>query len=583
MLKKKTWWRRFIYFFGIDFLSTDRWNANLKPRFFIIIFSFLGFCLLTVLAVGKYSTSPSFCNSCHIMEPYYTAWDNSKHNHVACVDCHYPPGTPRTILWKKFQAMSQIVRYVTRTYSSKPFAEIEDTSCLRSGCHSTRLLKGKIITAAGIKFEHSAHLMEEKKGRQLKCVTCHSQIVVGRHVEVTYDSCYLCHLKGISDENGLQPLGRCLGCHEVPDKTFELDNMTYNHEDFVKTQGVSCQDCHLEVVQGDGEASQERCFACHNQPEKLLKYSDIPFIHENHVTKHNVACFHCHQEIRHGFIYEKGKSNLASLVNLTGRSGITETGNRKAHTPTITFKCIHCHKGKHAGQLGIYSGQVSTLGLPDMPSPMYLAHVDCIGCHYSDTKSSAVSDLNGETLTASDKSCVKCHGLKFKGLWNRTKKELKKTLAKLTEKIEQANTYIENSSSPENELYKIKDKMQKAEQMYNFLLTARGEHNIYLASWIIREVDKLLVEIEEELKTELPDLSKLSLVSGRYCSTLCHFKVGVKTPSLKVNAFGKEMSHMGHAAMMGCIECHEIGAHKKVPLKKDVQEKICIKCHKLEK
>lgn len=581
-LKRKTWWRNTIYFFGIDSLSTERWNARLKPRFFIIVFSVFGFCLITVLAVGKYSTSPSFCNSCHIMEPYYTAWKNSKHKNVACVDCHYPPDTTRTILWKKFQAMSQIVRYVTRTYSSKPFAEVEDASCLRSGCHTTSSLKGEIITDSGIKFKHTTHIMEKRYGRRLKCVTCHSQIVVGKHVEVTYDSCYLCHLKEFNDENGLQPVVGCEGCHKLPDKTFKRDNMTYNHEDYVKTYGVPCRDCHLEVVQGDGEAPQERCFVCHNQPEKLTRYKEIRFIHENHVTKHKVACFHCHQEIRHGFIYEKVKDNLIKLDNLTAKVGVTETDKQESHPPTITFKCSHCHQGKHASQLEIYSGQVSLPGIPDMPSPMYLAHVDCVACHYIDSQSSEESALNGKSLTASNKSCVKCHGIKFKGIWDKTKKELKKTLTKLSEKIVQANTYIENSSLTEKELDKIKDNMKKVKRYYNFLLTARGEHNIYLASWIIREMDKILATVEVELKTELSDISKLPLVSGRYCSTLCHFKTGVKTSAIKVNAFGKEMSYMGHAAMIACVECHEIGSHKKIPLKKDVQKKICINCHNSE-
>src|SRR3989338_6674 len=79
-----------------------------------------------------YSESPSFCKSCHIMEPYYKAWKTSKHNFVKCVECHYPPGSPKTLLWKKFQALSQVAKYVTRTYSSKPFAEIPNDSCLRS-------------------------------------------------------------------------------------------------------------------------------------------------------------------------------------------------------------------------------------------------------------------------------------------------------------------------------------------------------------------------------------------------------------------------------------------------------------------
>ncbi|NIO79828.1 MAG: hypothetical protein GTN53_04670, partial [Candidatus Aminicenantes bacterium] len=49
--------------------------------------------LVIIFAGGLflYSSSPSFCNLCHFMSPYYEAWKTSKHNQVACVKCHFPP------------------------------------------------------------------------------------------------------------------------------------------------------------------------------------------------------------------------------------------------------------------------------------------------------------------------------------------------------------------------------------------------------------------------------------------------------------------------------------------------------------
>ncbi|MGE5753841.1 MAG: NapC/NirT family cytochrome c, partial [Deltaproteobacteria bacterium] len=96
-------------------------RLHLQPRFF----KFIGFLaiLILIFSVGmfEFSTSPHFCASCHIMKPYYQAWSTSKHNHVPCVDCHYPPDV-RDKMVLKFQALTQVVKYVTRTYSSKPYA-----------------------------------------------------------------------------------------------------------------------------------------------------------------------------------------------------------------------------------------------------------------------------------------------------------------------------------------------------------------------------------------------------------------------------------------------------------------------------
>ncbi|MDO8644885.1 MAG: NapC/NirT family cytochrome c, partial [bacterium] len=345
--------KKFLSFFGIIVSWEKKHPVHLSGLFFVWIG--ILFVLFIALNVGlySYSTNPNFCNSCHIMKPYFNAWDTSTHKGIAtCVDCHYPPADNLgEHLWHKFQASAQVVKYITRTYSSKPFAEISDASCLRSGCHSTRLLEGKVNTPSGIKFDHRPHLTETRRGRQLRCVSCHSQIVIGTHVEVTYSSCYLCHFKELKEGEVDKPSGDCLTCHDLPSKSFKVGNMSYDHANFVTKRGVDCKNCHLEVVQGKGIAKQDRCITCHNQPEKLARYGETPFIHETHVTKHHVACLHCHEEIQHG---------LAGVISNTISTPAT-------HLPSLNFDCSFCHENKHAGQLEMYSGKVSSLGLPDMP------------------------------------------------------------------------------------------------------------------------------------------------------------------------------------------------------------------------
>ena len=243
------------------------------------------------------STSPRLCNSCHIMEPYVAAWKTSKHKDVTCVSCHYPPGLRDTI-WVKYQAISQVVKWATQTYTSKPFAEVEDASCLRSGCHDRRLLQGKVTFKRGIIFDHAPHLEEKRRGRKLRCTSCHSQIVVGTHIEVTESTCFLCHFKGMKTAREINPIATCTGCHQAPKGDLKVGTATFNHEEMV-ARGVSCDRCHLNVVRGDGEAPRERCFTCHNEPAKLDRYTDTPFLHDFHVAGKNIECGRCHTEIQH--------------------------------------------------------------------------------------------------------------------------------------------------------------------------------------------------------------------------------------------------------------------------------------------
>ncbi len=571
----RLWWEIFLDALGLHHPSRGGWHIAVHSRFFVILGSLAALGVLTLGGAARYSESPTFCRSCHIMEPYYQAWKSSKHNGIACVECHYPPAAPKTILWKKFQALSQVAKYVTRTYSSKPFAEVDDASCLRSGCHSNRLLEGKIITKRGILFDHRPHLTQLRLGKQLRCTSCHSQVMVGSHIEVTYETCYLCHFKDRGEGRDLKPLGGCLGCHKMPEKTFALGGMKFNHASFVAQKHLDCQSCHVNLVHGKGNVPQDRCFTCHNQPEKIARFKDTEFIHQNHVTKHHVACFHCHESIRHGFSDRSEVALAKPGEPIEQKAPTLPESEAPAAVPTLAFDCAFCHTKMHTGQLEMFTGKVAGLGLPDMPSPMHAANVDCVGCHYQE-KADAAQEFRGKTFKASAQACVKCHGPKFQGVWEETKAALISTLDELDAKSAAIGKAID--AGPEVQRAALKARLEKAEHLTHFVRAARGEHNIYLASLALRKADAEFDAIAKDAKAEAKDLSALPLISGSYCATLCHQKVGVKVPPETVKAFGKTMPHKMHAELMGCVNCHDIGAHKKVPLKKGVEAK-CEECH----
>ncbi|HLE21210.1 MAG TPA: NapC/NirT family cytochrome c, partial [Vicinamibacteria bacterium] len=73
---------------------------------------------LVVIAVSaELSSTPSFCGSCHVMQPYFDSWQTSTHSEVRCVDCHIPPGITAEFR-KKYEALSMVARYFTGTYGT---------------------------------------------------------------------------------------------------------------------------------------------------------------------------------------------------------------------------------------------------------------------------------------------------------------------------------------------------------------------------------------------------------------------------------------------------------------------------------
>lgn len=462
-IKSAKWWRKAFDFIGIHFPGDKSDILHVGKRFYYLLGVAFIVVLLGSVAFIEYSTSPSFCASCHIMKPYYDMWKNSQHKEVACVDCHYPPGF-RKELKGKFQAMSQVAKFLTGTYSTKPYAEIEDASCLRSGCHSTRLLRGKVLFKRGIIFDHTPHLTQMRGGIKLRCTSCHSQIVQGSHISVTETTCFICHFNGLEKDPTLwDKQARCTICHEIPSDDIEFESLTYNHQDFAG-KGVPCQKCHLEVIRGEGEVPKEFCVTCHGEPERLEKYNDFPFLHQKHVTDKKVECTRCHTEIHH-----KVKTTVKPL----------------------DYSCNICHENKHTGQKELYMG-ISGKGVENMPSPMFIAQVDCIGCHLVKKGTGKNgNEINGSTLEPSEDGCLNCHGEDYKGMLKDWKDAVNKELKEVKRTLEVLRPYMKQAPLQAKQFF------NDAEYNIEFVEYSKGVHNVDYAISLLDKSKEYLIEVKK--------------------------------------------------------------------------------------
>jgi len=126
----------------------------------------VGFGIVAMLLMVQLTSTPTFCGlTCHNMKPYYDSWSHSKHNKIACVECHIAPGIGAEVR-KKFEALSMVAKYFTGTTGTKPWAEVDDAACMR--CHERRLLEGKEVFH-NVLFDHTPHLTEMR--RRIPAVT----------------------------------------------------------------------------------------------------------------------------------------------------------------------------------------------------------------------------------------------------------------------------------------------------------------------------------------------------------------------------------------------------------------------------
>jgi nitrate/TMAO reductase-like tetraheme cytochrome c subunit len=483
----------------------------------LIPVAILTIILLAVTTVGfvEYSGRPSFCKTCHIMQPYYDSWASSSHRDVPCIKCHYAPGIKAEAMGK-LQAANQVVKYVTGAYGIKPWAEIDDAACLRSGCHSERKVEG-VVTFKGVRFDHTSHLGELRRGKQLRCTSCHSQIVQGQHVAVTEGTCFLCHFK---DRPPGAPIAGCVGCHPAPPRVVSPAGYVVDHTQYVQDQ-ISCVSCHNEVTTGSGVAERNRCFNCHNEPERLNQFENTTLVHQVHIAEHKVECTQCHTPIEHRIV---------------------------ALATTFELDCQSCHSQVHDAQRRLYAG-MGGHDTPESPSKMFLARVSCLGCHGLPAK---VRGHEGVRL-AGEASCLSCHGIRYANVLPGWQREMDRRLRLVTPVVENARASA--SALPLARRAAVDSLLRQAQDNVDLVRVGKAAHNVGYADKLLRGALELVREAVRagRLSYAVPNVNLGPQVGASACFS-CH--LGAERASGRFQ--GVVFDHEPHVLRggLGCADCH---------------------------
>ena len=95
---------------------------------------------------AAYMDSPEFCGqSCHVMNPEYTAYKISAHSHVACVDCHIGAGAA-SYFEAKVNGTKQLIEVSFDTYPrpiESPVRSLRPARVICEGCHTPARFVGE--------------------------------------------------------------------------------------------------------------------------------------------------------------------------------------------------------------------------------------------------------------------------------------------------------------------------------------------------------------------------------------------------------------------------------------------------------
>ncbi len=430
---------------------------------FVVVFS--------VVAVEVTST-PWFCNSCHIMNPFYDNWVSSDHNEVSCIECHLQPGFTNYVKGK-INGMAQSVDCMVGRIGTKPNAMVHDSSCLRSKCHSSDKLAEKELRFKTVRFTHGKHLGKVVNGIKIGCNTCHSHFEGNEHFSVNPDACFTCHFLRSEKGENAKVKTLCTDCHEVPNKVIKRGLVTVNHSEFVEYEASCEEGCHKGQISHSSEMSDTVCLNCHSF--RMDEDHDVEELHALHSgqDKHGkVECFGCHGRVQHG------ATDVASLAEM--------------------IECENCHSDTHQIQKSIYSasdhegnGGDRTLG------PMFLTHVECTGCHIDrGGKRTGVLDSIGTVAKAVPEACDNCHekgtGKQYIPFWQN---QISKLYDRAKENVDMLESRLRAESNPEV-VKKLKGKISQARSILEAVSAdgSKGVHNFKYTEAMLRKADRIITE-----------------------------------------------------------------------------------------
>ena len=406
-------------------------KMSLKKKILLALGVLGGFGLVGFKVTGK----PGFCNTCHIMNPYYSSWKASAHNEVNCMDCHSEPGFVGYAKGKSV-APAHLINYVLGREPTKPNATVRDASCLRPECHNTEKLASENVSFNGVKFTHKTHVAKVVDGITISCTTCHSHIRDGGHFEVNRDVCFTCHFLKIPESDARLVQTACRDCHEVPDKIIQRGPAAINHAEFLPYVKNCDEACHRGQTETLSEIDRGICLNCHDydkthEPDKTV-------LHEIHSNCEKVECIACHGDVSHF--------------------------PTKTPSDTTVAGCNDCHTDTHNIQTSLYTARKHPGSGEDerIINPMFLTHVGCSGCHTEHSRPATGDDNTIATVAkAVPDACDRCHkpgtGQLYIPFWQGNIKKLYEQVAEKVSQLEKTARSQTNKDTREQLESRIAD------------------------------------------------------------------------------------------------------------------------------
>jgi nitrate/TMAO reductase-like tetraheme cytochrome c subunit len=216
-----------------------------------------------ILSVGsyrgvEYMDSANFCGqTCHtVMQPEYTAYLNSPHQRVACVQCHIGPGAG-WFLRSKISGVRQVIAVTFHTYDQpipSPVEQLRPAGETCEQCHSPMIFTGDKLV---IRKKYS----DDEKNTVLTTVLL---MKIGGH---TGQMAVGIHGRHLDVKSRVQYIA-------IDRQRQVLPRVTFLDDDGKKIEFTSTDTKPTPQQLAAGESRSMDCLDCHNRPAHTFQLPD---------------------------------------------------------------------------------------------------------------------------------------------------------------------------------------------------------------------------------------------------------------------------------------------------------------------
>ncbi len=411
-----------------------RKGKNPMKRWRLLVVALTTFIAILGFTYGaiSYTSTPSFCSTCHEMAPEHVTYQASAHNQIKCTQCHIKPGAKNLVI-HKVESLKEVYYHVVGAPDSiVPTVAVSNKNCEQ--CHS----RNRLITANGdLKVNHKGHIQEG-----IPCITCHRGVVHAKVAErgindsSTYAAWTKDNAKKLMGEKYENPnMGTCIDCHEQvnqgkkpwKDKDYLLPKNNHEKKSIENEDSVDLQETAeaqagiLERELPDNKqktilqaVSQQKtdvklsmqCFTCH-QSIKTPKNHDVNtwiVRHGDFAVKDLGTCFNCHKDSL--WIKDLEKQDIRKLLTDTDKKVTYKQDLLTVSTESRSnYFCSICHAHSPANHKERYTWLTDRHRL-NSATPE--ERKKCFVCHDN-------GKPDPKTRTApSDVYCDFCHNGEFK-------------------------------------------------------------------------------------------------------------------------------------------------------------------------